>query len=67
MTVGKPEKDGARRSRVTYLLIAIAIALAVFLALGLKYAMESGARLCPPGNPDCGRLPPSPPAAPVPR
>jgi hypothetical protein len=38
----------------------------IALGWGLKYSMDSRARLCPPGNPDCGPLPPSLPAAAVP-
>jgi hypothetical protein len=52
--------------RFVYPLIALAVLLLIALGWGLKYSMDSRARLCPPGNPDCGPLPPSLPAAAVP-
>ncbi len=63
MMSGNPQKEAAppTQRRFVYPLIAL-----IALGWGLKYSMDSRARLCPPGNPDCGPLPPSLPAAAVP-
>lgn len=42
---------------------AIVALLAILLALGLNYSIVSRNKICPPGNPDCGRLPPTAPPA----
>jgi hypothetical protein len=47
--------------------MVVVILLAVLLAVGIKLSMDGRRALCPPGNPDCGTLPPTaPPAIPPP-
>jgi hypothetical protein len=72
MTVppGRSPDDASHRRherRFVYLSAAVVILLAVLLAVGLKLSMDGHRALCPPGNPECGPLPPSaPPAIPPP-
>jgi hypothetical protein len=65
MTSGNLQKSGVRpyQRRFVYPLIAVAVLMVIALVLGLRFSSLSPARLCPPGNPDCGMTPPSPPPA----
>jgi hypothetical protein len=69
MTIPPPDpgEERVRRPRrfVTAAII-IAVLLAIVLGIGLFKSMNDSRMLCPPSNPDCGPLPPSPPPAPVP-
>jgi lipopolysaccharide export LptBFGC system permease protein LptF len=65
MTSGNSRKSDVRpyQRRFVYPLIAVMVLLIIALALGLRFSMQSRVRLCPPGNPDCGMTPPTPPPA----
>ena len=66
----EPPRDEAtsRRyeRRFVWASAAIVALLVILLALGLSYSITSRSKICPPGNPDCGRLPPTAPPAQLP-
>ena len=70
MTTPPESRDGAEtrrfEGRFLWASVAVAALLLVLLALGLSYSITSRNKVCPPGNPDCGRLPPVAPPAQLP-
>jgi hypothetical protein len=64
MTVTPPIPDAERARRPRRFVtaaIAVAVLLAILLGVGLVKSMNARRMLCPPSNPNCGLLPPSPP------
>jgi hypothetical protein len=45
---------------------AVLMLLLIMLALGLTYSITSRNKVCPPGNRDCGELPPTAPPVQIP-
>lgn len=52
--------------RFVWASVAVVTLLLIVLALGLSYSITSRNKVCPPGNPDCGRLPPVAPPVQLP-
>lgn len=48
--------------RFVFAVAVIMVLLAILLGAGLYESLTAPRKLCPPGNPDCGFLPPSAPA-----
>ena len=44
----------------------VVVVLLSMVTLGLGYSLTSRNKVCPPGNPDCCRLPPTAPPAQLP-
>ena len=61
-------RDGAVRTdrRFVWAGALVVVVLLILLALGLSYSITSRNKVCPPGNPDCGRLPPTAPPVQIP-
>ena len=63
MTILREPRNDAESRRVerrfVWAGVAVVALLAVLLALGLSYSITSRNKVCPPGDPDCGRLPPT--------
>jgi hypothetical protein len=64
-----PDAASSRRHERRFMIacIVVVILMAILLAVGLELSLNSHRALCPPGDPDCGELPPTaPPAVPLP-
>jgi hypothetical protein len=62
----KPRDEASSRRHARRFAWASGVVVAlllILLALGLSYSITSRNKICPPGNPDCGRLPPTAPPA----
>ena len=63
----RDEADARRyERRFVWASAAVVVLLVILLALGLSYSITSRNKVCPPGNPDCGRLPPTAPPVQIP-
>ena len=59
--------DSRRHERRFIWAGAVVVALLlILLALGLSYSLTSRDKICPPGNPNCGDLPPTAPPVQLP-
>jgi len=65
MTTTPPGPDEERAPypsrRFVFAVAVITVLIAILLGAGLLVSLTAPSKLCPPGNPDCGFLPPSTP------